>query len=250
MNAMTLWLVEMLLGVVGAVSARLRRRKHLGRKGYSSIIWSVRKKRVSGIRGCGPESAWPRRTLPLPQGMFVGSWASPGIPSHIACVMRRPREAVWRGTHVWMLGAVTFVMSLPLLPRLCRKCDNDDPDFLQRLRILREAMSQNTGQFDFAFSEPELLQVLQELPANRAPGPDGLTYEVFRVDDDIFRAALLCFFELVRSWAITCRHQTVTQVRLSGGVHELPAHQLVVLQSKDFRETCIETVIASHCTAN
>ena len=36
---------------------------------------------------------------------------------------------------------------------------------------------------------------------NRPPGPDGLTYDFFRVDDDVFRAALLCFFELVRSWA-------------------------------------------------
>ena len=37
----------------------------------------------------------------------------------------------------------------------------------------------------------EMLQVLQELLANRAPGPDGLTHESFRVDDDIRHAALL-----------------------------------------------------------
>ena len=112
------------------------------------------------------------------------------------------------------------------------QCDNDDPDFLQRLRNLREAMSQNTGQFDFAFSEPELLQVLQELPANRAPGPDGLTYEVFRVDDDIFRAALLCFFELVRSWAIVpsvWRTAVIKPLHKSGSAEEFTNYRPISL---------------------
>ena len=61
MSAMTLWSVEMLLGVVGAVSAQLRRNKRLGRKGYISIIWSV-KNHVFGICGCGSRRAWLCRT--------------------------------------------------------------------------------------------------------------------------------------------------------------------------------------------
>ena len=89
---------------------------------------------------------------------------------------------------------------------------------------MRGAMSRIAGQLDYVFSEPELLQVLRELPANRAPGPDGLTYEVFCVDDDVFRAALLCFFELVRSWAtVPSVWQTavIKPLHKSGSVEEL-----------------------------
>ena len=111
-------------------------------------------------------------------------------------------------------------------------CNNDDPDLLQRLSNLRGAMSRSTGQFDFAFSEPELLQVLQELPANRAPGPDGLTYEVFRVDDDLFRSALLCFFELVRSWAIVpsvWRTAVIKPLHKSGSAEEFTNYRPISL---------------------
>ena len=36
----------------------------------------------------------------------------------------------------------------------------------------------------------------------RAPGPDGLPYELFSVPDVTLAAALLAFFELVRHWAM------------------------------------------------
>ena len=52
---------------------------------------------------------------------------------------------------------------------------------------------------------------------------DGLTYEVFRVDDDVFRAALLCLFELVRSWATVpsvWRTAVVKPLHKSGSAEE------------------------------
>ena len=67
---------------------------------------------------------------------------------------------------------------------------------------LRNSMRASPGNFDFPFSEGDLLQVLQELPCDRSPGPDGLPYEAFRVDDECLRSSLLVFFELVRSWSI------------------------------------------------
>ena len=80
--------------------------------------------------------------------------------------------------HAWMLGAVSLLMSTSVAPS-ASPCDNDDPDFLLQLHILWGAqplaMSRSTEQLDFLFSEPELLQ---ELPASCAPGPDGLTHEV------------------------------------------------------------------------
>ena len=67
--------------------------------------------------------------MPLPQGMFAGSQASLGLPSHIARVMHRPREG--------------SCLEGNALPRLCR------------LTTL-------------TFSEFYLVQVLTGLPVNRA----------------------------------------------------------------------------------
>ena len=83
-----------------------------------------------------------------------------------------------------------------------RESGVDAQDLAPRLRRLREQMACTTGRLDYPFSEPELVQVLQELPLKKAPGPDGLTYEAFKVDDGILRSALLSFFELVRFWAV------------------------------------------------
>ena len=45
--------------------------------------------------------------------------------------------------------------------------------------------------------------VFSQLPSHRAPGPDGLPYELFSVPDVNLAAALLAFFELLlRRWAI------------------------------------------------
>ena len=44
--------------------------------------------------------------------------------------------------------------------------------------------------------------MLSQLPSHRAPGPDGLPYELFSVPDVNLAAALLAFFELVRHWAV------------------------------------------------
>ena len=72
------------------------------------------------------------------------------------------------------------------------------PDLCDDVHRLRRTMSTTTSSLDFPFCEPELQRVLQQLPANRAPGRDGLKYELFRVDDDALRSALLALFGLVR----------------------------------------------------
>ena len=76
------------------------------------------------------------------------------------------------------------------------------PDLETDVRRLRRQMYATASRFDFLLSEPELLQVLQQLPANRAPGSDGLTYELYRIDDGTMRNALLSFFEPVRCRAV------------------------------------------------
>ena len=64
-------------------------------------------------------------------------------------------------------------------------------------------MCATTSSLDFPFSrQPELQRVLQDLPGDRARGPDGLTDEVFRVDDYALQSAPLALFELVRYWAV------------------------------------------------
>ena len=82
-----------------------------------------------------------------------------------------------------MLGAATFVTSLPLLPRLCRST-TADPDLVGRVRNLRGAMSRITRQVDVALTEPELFQVTQEFPVNRAPAVGCRTRDFsFNVQD-------------------------------------------------------------------
>ena len=79
---------------------------------------------------------------------------------------------------------------------------------------------------------PSTLQVLQELPAHRAPGPDGLTYEVLGVDDDVFRAALLCFFERIRSWATVpsvWRTAVIKPLHKSGSAEEFTNYRPISL---------------------
>ena len=76
--------------------------------------------------------------------------------------------------------------------------------------------------------------MLQQLPANRAPGPDGLTYELFRVDDDALRSALLALFELVRYWAVvpsSWRSATVTPLHKSGAADEFTNYRPISLLS-------------------
>ena len=59
-----------------------------------------------------------------------------------------------------------------------------DPDLVGRVRNLRRAMSRITRQVDVAFTEPELFQVTQELPVNRAPAVGCRTRDFsFNVQD-------------------------------------------------------------------
>ena len=101
---------------------------------------------------------------------------------------------------------------------------------------LRRTMSATatTSSLDFAFSQPELQRVLQDLPADRAPGPDGLTYEVLRVDDDALQSALLALFELVRYWAVvpsSWRAATVRPLHKSGPADEFTNYRPISLLS-------------------
>ena len=52
----------------------------------------------------------------------------------------------------------------PAAAPLMSSHDTDDPNLTERVRNLRGAMSRIAGQLHYAFSEPELLQVLPELP--------------------------------------------------------------------------------------
>ena len=106
------------------------------------------------------------------------------------------------------------------------------PDLESDVRRLRRQMYATASRFDFPFSEPELLQVLQQLPANRAPGPDGLTYELYRIDDGTMRNALLSFFELVRCWAVVpsvWRSAVVTPLHKTGAEDEFTNYRPISL---------------------
>ena len=108
------------------------------------------------------------------------------------------------------------------------------PDLRDDVHRLRRTMSTTTSSLDFPFSEPELQRVLQQLPANRAPDSDGLTYELFRVDDDALRSALLALFELVRYWAVvpsSWRSATVTPLHISGAADEFTNYRPISLPS-------------------
>ena len=97
---------------------------------------------------------------------------------------------------------------------------------------LRRTMSATRSSLDFPFSQPELQRVLQDLPADRAPGPDGLTYEVLRVDDDALQSALLALFELVRYWAVvpsSWRAATVTPLHKSGPADDFTNYRPISL---------------------
>ena len=80
--------------------------------------------------------------------------------------------------------------------------DPDPSDITNRAAALRRDMATMSGQLDFPPTEAELQNVLSQLPLHRAAGPDGLPYEVFVVDDECLRAAMLTFFQLVRYWAV------------------------------------------------
>ena len=108
------------------------------------------------------------------------------------------------------------------------------PDLCDDVHRLRRTMSTTTSSLDFPFSEPEPQRVLQQLPANRATGPDGLTYELFRVDDDALRSALLALFELVRYWAVvpsSWRYAAVTPLHKSGATDEFTNYRPISLLS-------------------
>ena len=53
------------------------------------------------------------------------------------------------------------------------------------------------------------------LQPNRAPGPDGSTYERSRVDDDTLRRAFVSVLELVHHWAVVPSVWRSAGVRLS-----------------------------------
>eukprot|EP00439_Symbiodinium_sp_Y106_P028743 s4698_g3.t1 len=106
------------------------------------------------------------------------------------------------------------------------------PDLEEDVRRLRSVMSTTVSRFDYPFSEPELLRVLQQLPPNRAPGPDGLTYELYRVEDDTLRRALLSFLELVRHWAVVpsvWRSAVVTPLHKTGAEDEFTNYRPISL---------------------
>ena len=145
---------------------------------------SVRKKKQRfGKHGCKPRNAWRCRTLPLPQGMSAGSLASRNPLPHCTrntspeggCLEGNARSDAWH-SHFRDVPA-------PAAAPPVSSHDTDDPNLTERVRNLRGAMSRIAGQLQYAFSEPELLQVLPELP------PGG----VFRVDDDVCRAAQHAF---------------------------------------------------------
>ena len=71
------------------------------------------------------------------------------------------------------------------------------PSVAEQLRALRATMPLATGRLDFPFSEPEVVGVLKDLPANRTPGPDGLTYENER-------CGMLRETRLARTWTSCC----------------------------------------------
>ena len=87
-------------------------------------------------------------------------------------------------------------------PAVSSRSDPQAPGVESTVQQLRASMQASVGDLDLPFSEAELAQVLQELPCDRSPGPDGLPYEALRIEDPSLRAALLVFFELVRSWSI------------------------------------------------
>ena len=106
-----------------------------------------------------------------------------------------------------MHGVLIFVMCLWLpQPEPAVQCSppplSEALDITSRVAALRRDMPSTLGQLDFPFTEAELQNVLSQLPLHRAAGPDGLPYDVFVVDDDCLRAALLTFFELVRHWTV------------------------------------------------
>ena len=112
--------------------------------------------------------------------------------------------------------------------------DDCGPSVAEQLHALRATMPLATGRLDFPFSEPELIGVLKDLPANRAPGPDGLTYELLRVDDAVLRSALLCLFELIRYWAVVPSVWKTAvvkplHIRFGRRFHKLPSHQPFML---------------------
>ena len=105
-------------------------------------------------------------------------------------------------------------------------------DITSRVAALRRDMPSTLGQLDFPFTEAELQNVLSQLPLHRAAGPDGLPYDVFVVDDDCLRAALLTFFELVRHWTVVpsiWRSARVRPLHKSGPVDEFNNYRPISL---------------------
>ena len=60
----------------------------------------------------------------------------------------------------------------------------------------------NSGDLDYAFTEPELLQARQAVSASTAPGEDGLPYACFCVDWQPWNQALLRFFNICLAWGL------------------------------------------------
>ena len=94
----------------------------------------------------------------------------------------------------------------------------------RRVGRLRRAMASANGRHDGPFSEVELTIALASLPLHRAPGIDGLPYEALKVDDPLWRKALLALLNLVlaarlcpSAWkfAVVC---PVFQIRSAGVV--------------------------------
>ena len=86
----------------------------------------------------------------------------------------------------------------------------ESPDFDQhflrrlqrRLRRLRANVVPGTGDMDYPFTEPELLQARQAVSTSTAPGLDGLPYACFSVDWQPWNQALLGLFNLCLSWGL------------------------------------------------
>eukprot|EP00439_Symbiodinium_sp_Y106_P008157 s9111_g1.t1 len=110
--------------------------------------------------------------------------------------------------------------------------DPDPSDITNRAAALRRDMATMSGQLDFPPTEAELQNVLSQLPLHRAAGPDGLPYEVFVVDDECLRAAMLTFLQLVRYWAVVpsiWRSARVRPLHKSGPVDEFNNYRPISL---------------------
>ena len=56
----------------------------------------------------------------------------------------------------------------------------------------------------YPITKEELLDIINKLPNNKSPGPDGIPYEVYKYHSNIFSPILLSLFNYCLSQCLIC----------------------------------------------